>query len=595
MASFVSGGGGGGSKKEFIVTMTQSSGTYSINKTFSEIYNAWIDEYDVYVYFLDQILYLTGIENNVYATFATLNTGNSSMILYVGSDNSINVETFNPSHLTGTTSNVQTQLDSKVSSSSLSNYMQKGVDYVTAGQASDTTLGTKATAEGIDTTASGNYSHAEGRQASATGVGSHAEGYDTVASENYSHAEGYSAIASGRYSHAEGTSTTAQRKAQHVFGEYNVLDTAGTTTTRGTYVEIVGNGSSTSARSNARTLDWSGNEVLAGKLTVGAAPTADMDVATKKYVDDAIPTVPAQVSKLYTATCPTAAATTAKVATLDDSTGFSLAAGVRVAVTFTYGNTATTPTLNVSSSGAKTIAIPSSATAFTTGSGTTYNTWGAYETVIFTYTGTYWTHLPSGYLGYLGYSGLSSKANTASPALTGTPTAPTADDGTNTTQIATTAFVQNALSGVGGGNWETVVSESINKTVTASKGQNTQVEIIGDCSTKITSSMSYGMYRWVFVGNITGSGAIRLGGSASYYISLVAPRSDLTFITPSFIALYYSSSIGNHYYPASTTVSSSSVSTLSYTPNLTLYTKSTSSSASSITANGTVYLQRAVL
>lgn len=37
---------------------------------------------------------------------------------------------------------------------------------------------------------------------------------------------------------------------------------------------------------------------------------------------------------------------------------------------------------------------------------------------------------------------LNLKANLASPALTGTPTAPTADVGTNTTQIATTAFVQ---------------------------------------------------------------------------------------------------------------------------------------------------------
>ena len=38
-------------------------------------------------------------------------------------------------------------------------------------------------------------------------------------------------------------------------------------------------------------------------------------------------------------------------------------------------------------------------------------------------------------------------AKLASPALTGTPTAPTATAGTNTTQIATTAFVANALSG----------------------------------------------------------------------------------------------------------------------------------------------------
>jgi hypothetical protein len=39
----------------------------------------------------------------------------------------------------------------------------------------------------------------------------------------------------------------------------------------------------------------------------------------------------------------------------------------------------------------------------------------------------------------------------ASPALTGTPTAPTAANSTNTTQIATTAFVTNKLAGIGGG------------------------------------------------------------------------------------------------------------------------------------------------
>jgi len=42
------------------------------------------------------------------------------------------------------------------------------------------------------------------------------------------------------------------------------------------------------------------------------------------------------------------------------------------------------------------------------------------------------------------------KANLASPALTGTPTAPTAAGGTNTTQIATTAFVTTAVGGGGG-------------------------------------------------------------------------------------------------------------------------------------------------
>lgn len=40
---------------------------------------------------------------------------------------------------------------------------------------------------------------------------------------------------------------------------------------------------------------------------------------------------------------------------------------------------------------------------------------------------------------------LAAKAPLASPTLTGTPTAPTAAAGTNTTQIATTAFVAAAI------------------------------------------------------------------------------------------------------------------------------------------------------
>ena len=45
-------------------------------------------------------------------------------------------------------------------------------------------------------------------------------------------------------------------------------------------------------------------------------------------------------------------------------------------------------------------------------------------------------------------SAISSKADTASPTFTGTPAAPTAASGTNTTQLATTAFVTAALGAI---------------------------------------------------------------------------------------------------------------------------------------------------
>lgn len=144
-------------------------------------------------------------------------------------------------------------------------------------------------AEGEGSVASGDCSHAEGNSSTASDASSHAEGNSTVASGVSSHAEGYGSKASSYYSHAEGYQTIAQRKSQHVFGEYNVSDTTGSASTRGTYVEIVGNGTSSSARSNARTLDWSGNEWLAGKVTVAnLTPTADGDLTTKQYVDNAV-------------------------------------------------------------------------------------------------------------------------------------------------------------------------------------------------------------------------------------------------------------------------------------------------------------------
>ncbi len=51
-----------------------------------------------------------------------------------------------------------------------------------------------------------------------------------------------------------------------------------------------------------------------------------------------------------------------------------------------------------------------------------------------------------------GQTGTGTIVLSASPALTGTPTAPTASAGTNTTQVATTAFVETAVSGGGPGS-----------------------------------------------------------------------------------------------------------------------------------------------
>lgn len=90
--------------------------------------------------------------------------------------------------------------------------------YIRTGQKSGTTIGSYATCEGEDTTASSNSAHAEGYNTTASGMYSHAEGANTTASGNYSHAEGNSTTASGTYSHAEGDTTTASGNYAHAEG-----------------------------------------------------------------------------------------------------------------------------------------------------------------------------------------------------------------------------------------------------------------------------------------------------------------------------------------------------------------------------------------
>lgn len=94
------------------------------------------------------------------------------------------------------------------------------------------------------------------------------------------------ANAQGDYSMALGNGTEAFGRGQFVFGEYNDYDLTGfngSNDSRGEYVEIVGNGDG-DVYSNARTLDWNGNQVLAGKLTVGAQAVNANDVPTLAQV-----------------------------------------------------------------------------------------------------------------------------------------------------------------------------------------------------------------------------------------------------------------------------------------------------------------------
>lgn len=144
-----------------------------------------------------------------------------------------------------------------------------------------------AFAEGVSTKSSGIASHAEGEATSASGNNSHSEGYATIASGASSHSEGHGTISSGYYSHAEGKGTTANHRSQHVQGEDNIADdSTADTWERGNYVHIVGNGTSDSARSNAHTLDWSGNAWFAGDVYVGSTSGTNKDEGSKKLIKE---------------------------------------------------------------------------------------------------------------------------------------------------------------------------------------------------------------------------------------------------------------------------------------------------------------------
>ena len=161
-------------------------------------------------------------------------------------------------------------------------------------------------AEGHTTTASGNTSHAEGYQNIASGVTSHVEGHQSIASGgtshaegsttesrgHRSHAEGWGSISSNGQSHAEGLFTVAQGRSQHTEGEANIIDTTTTENSdyRGAYIHIAGNGTFSSgevqSRSNAYTLDWSGNGWFAGDVYVGSTSGTNKDEGSKKLATE---------------------------------------------------------------------------------------------------------------------------------------------------------------------------------------------------------------------------------------------------------------------------------------------------------------------
>ncbi len=146
-----------------------------------------------------------------------------------------------------------------------------------------------------------------------------------------------------------------------------------------------------------------------------------------------------------------------------------------------------------------------------------------------------------------GVTGTGSVALAGSPALTGTPTAPTATAGTNTTQLATTAFVQGAVSGAASGGLVKISSGTVaagtasqwisltggytkyrlvlEDFVLATSGSGLALEASINSRSSIIGSGNYGYSGWV--SNASGGSGVAYSTTIAY-MALGANQSNLS-------------------------------------------------------------------
>ena len=118
----------------------------------------------------------------------------------------------------------------------------------------------------------------------------------------------------------------------------------------------------------------------------------------------------------YYGTCSTASETNSKVVTLDTEV-FSLYGGVMITVRFENANTASSPTINVNSTGA--IAVKLYGT--TAAGNTPAKSWNAGEAITFVYDGSYWLLVGGGEenIGHLNTNNTTAQTPSASESFTG--------------------------------------------------------------------------------------------------------------------------------------------------------------------------------
>jgi hypothetical protein len=185
-----------------------------------------------------------------------------------------------PSHVKSITQANITSWSGKAEKSDIpdtSNFATKdkyGDAAISLGRRTDTgSTGTNSVATGDRTQANGNYSVAMGSLAQANAMATASFGRETRANGSYSVALGEGAIATGQGSLAA--------------GRWNVENTTGD------LLHMLGNGTSSTARSNAHTVDTSGNAWYQGDVYVGSTSGTNKDAGSKKlatesYVDNAV-------------------------------------------------------------------------------------------------------------------------------------------------------------------------------------------------------------------------------------------------------------------------------------------------------------------
>ena len=347
------------------------------------------------------------IDSTGYIKYRTPSEIKSDMVVEIGAAGKLGVDTAigdSPTNAKLPTSlAVANYLESKglVTPSDLENtYMKKasptGTGSLSLNRKANTTVGTNSVALGLSPTASGNYSFSVGIDTVASGFSSFAQGDGSQAQGSSSAAIGLDAIAKGDCSQAIGYGVESTHLGQHVFGAFNVLDTStAAKSSQGTYIEIVGNGNKVLStgvitRSNARTLDWEGNEVLSGTVTASGFKIPNGSSTQLLSASGGISTIGNinDIHKIYQGSCASAASASYKDVTV--SSDFSLKDGVMLDVKFTNANTSTSPAIRINNVAKDLRYLSSSGNAYPTGaSGWQNGYWAAGHTVRMMYSSTY--------------------------------------------------------------------------------------------------------------------------------------------------------------------------------------------------------------